>query len=194
MPADASEVVVGANGKVYVAPAGTALPTNIATALNAAFKDVGYVSEDGVTFTDGKDIENVEAWQSFYPIRKLITAKNTAVEFVMRQWNEDTVKVAFGGGVIQRTAGITTYRPPKPDDALDYRAVVIEWTDGAAITYRLVIPRAIIDGEVGPNIVRTAAADLPVSFAVTPSGNPDGVTLSLEPWYLLTNAAQFAIT
>lgn len=193
MPADASEVVVGSNGKVYVAPAGTALPTNTATALNAAFKDVGYVSEDGVTFNDGKDIENVEAWQSFYPIRKLVTGKSTAVEFVMRQWNEDTVKVAFGGGTISRTAGITTYRPPKPDDALDYRAVVIEWYDGAS-TYRLVIPRAVIDGEVSPNIVRTAAADLPVSFAVTPLGNPDGVTLDKEPWYLVTNATQFTIT
>lgn len=193
MPADANEVVVGADGKVWVAPAGTALPTNTATALNAAFKDVGYVSEDGVTFTDSKEIEDVGAWQSFYPIRKLITGKNFAVEFIMRQWNEDTVKVAFGGGTISRTAGITTYRPPKPSDALDVRAVVIEWFDGAA-TYRLVIPRAIIDGEVNPNVVRTAAADLPVSFAASPSGSPDGVTLALEPWYLLTNATQFSIT
>lgn len=193
MPIDATEVVVGSNGKVYVAPAGTALPTNTATALNAAFKDVGYVSEDGVTFNDSKDIEDVSAWQSFYPIRKLITGKNSSVEFVMRQWNEDTVKIAFGGGVIQRTAGITTYRPPKPDDGLDYRAVVIEWVDGVA-TYRLVIPRCVIDGEVSPNVVRTSAADLGVSFAVTPTGNPDGVTLSLEPWYLVTNATQFQIT
>lgn len=193
MPADANEVVVGSNGKVYVAPAGTALPTNTATALNAAFKDVGYVSEDGVSFTDSKDLEDVEAWQSFYPIRKLITGKNMAVEFVMRQWNEDTIKVAFGGGTISRTAGITTYRPPKPDDGLDYRAVVIEWYDGAS-TYRFVIPRCVIDGEVSPQVVRTAAADLPVSFAATPSGNPDGVTLSAEPWYLVTSATQFSIT
>lgn len=193
MPADATEVVVGSNGKVYVAPAGTALPSNIATALNAAFKDVGYVSEDGVSFTDGKDLEDVEAWQSFYPIRRLITGKTFGVEFVMRQWNEDTVKMAFGGGLIQRTSGITTYRPPKPDDGIDYRAVVIEWVDGTA-TYRLVIPRCMVDGEVSPQVVRTAAADLPVSFAATPSGNPDGVTLSLEPWYLVTNATQFQIT
>lgn len=193
MPADANEVVVGGNGKVYVAPAGTALPTNIATALNAAFKDVGYVSEDGVTFNDSKDVADVEAWQAFYPIRKLIEAKNSSLEFVMRQWNEDTVKVAFGGGTISRVSGITTYRPPTPDAGLTYHAVVVEWVDGAS-TYRLVIPRCVIDGEVSPNIVRTAAADLPVSLAVTPSGNPDGVTLALEPWYLVTNAAQFSIT
>lgn len=191
MPADASEVVVGANGRVLVAPADTAvLPTTMA-ALNAVWVEVGYVSEDGVTFTDGKDIEDVNAWQAFYPIRKLVSAKNSAVEFVMRQWNESTVPFAFGGGTISRTAGVTTYKPPAPG-VLDERALIVEWTDGAE-TFRLVFPRGMVTGEVSANVVRTAALDLPINYEVTPAGVPDG-TLAKEPWYLLTNATQFVIT
>ena len=38
-----------ASGMVYVAPAGTELPTDATTALDAAYKNVGFISEDGVT-------------------------------------------------------------------------------------------------------------------------------------------------
>lgn len=189
---DASEVVVGANGRVLVAPAGTALPTNMA-APNAAFIEVGYVSEDGVTFTDGQDREDIGAWQSFYPIRKVVTGKNSGVEFVMRQWNEHTVKLAFGGGTISRTGGVSTYTPPEPGD-LDERAMIVEWEDGDD-TYRLVFPRGEVTGEVSSNVTRTAAADLPISFESTPAGVPSGPSdLANQPWYLLTDADQFAIT
>jgi hypothetical protein len=186
------EVVVGSNGSVYVAPVGTALPTNIAGALNVAFKELGYVSEDGITFTNGQEIEDINAWQSFYPIRKVVTSKSTSVQFVLRQWNEDTVKLAFGGGTISRTAGVTTYLPPEPG-TLDERAMIIEWEDGSE-TFRLVLPRGLVSGEVESNVVRSAAADLPISFDVTPSGNPVAGNLSTQPWYLVTDSTAFVIT
>lgn len=191
MAVDANDVVVGANGRVLTAPTGTALPTTMA-ALNVAFIEVGYVSEDGVTFTDGKDVDDIGAWQSFYPIRKVVTGKTSTVEFVMRQWNESTVKLAFGGGTISRTAGVTTYTPPGPEE-LNKIATVIEWQDGSS-TYRLVLPVGMVTGEVSSNVVRSAAADLPVSIEVTPAGLPVPGTPSTQPWYLLTNAPQFALT
>jgi hypothetical protein len=192
MPQLADEVVVGSNGSVYVAPVGTALPTNIAGALNAAFKELGYVSEDGITFTNGQEVEDILAWQSFYPLRKVITSKTTSVQFVLRQWNEDTVKLAFGGGTISRTAGITTYTPPDPS-TLDERAMIITWIDGSE-NYRLVIPRGLVTGEVESNVVRSAAADLPISFDVTPSGIAVAGQLATQPWYLITDSTAFVLT
>ncbi len=47
---DAKNVSVGkplATGAIFVAPIGTTAPTDAKTALNEAFKCVGYVSEDG---------------------------------------------------------------------------------------------------------------------------------------------------
>lgn len=199
MAVDSTEVVVGANGAVYVAPAGTAVPTSPTATLAAAYVNLGYISEEGITFTGGSEQEDILAWQSFYPIRKIITARSAGVEFVMRQWNEDTVKLAFGGGSIDRNGTVTTYTPPTPDE-LDVRAMVLEWQDGDN-NFRLVVPRGQVAGEVSTQIVRNSAADLAIAFSATPSGDADALSapptageLLTQPWYLLTDQGGFYTT
>lgn len=198
MSNDATEIVVGANGRVLVADADTLgsgdFPTDVLVGSGdeldlAVWTEVGFVSENGVTFTDGKTIADIPAWQAFYPVRKIVTEKMTKVEFVMRQWNTDTVRFAFGGGSVSESGGVATYIPPAPGD-LDNRAMVVEWVDGEA-TYRLVLPRGIVTGDVAAQVVRTAASDLPVSFEVSPAGLPVDGDLSTQPWYILTDAQQF---
>ena len=49
-------------GAIHVAPAGTALPTDATTALNAAFVNLGYVSEDGLTNETGGAVQTLHAW------------------------------------------------------------------------------------------------------------------------------------
>lgn len=189
MAQDANQVVVGGNGAVYVAPFATGsvnLPTTVSVALNAVFLEVGFASEDGITFSSGATIEDIKAWQSAYPIRKLVTERSAALEYVLRQWNKDTVPLAFGGGTLSGVGGVTKYLPPSPD-VITLLSMIIEWTDGSD-KFRLVIPRGQVSGEVSTNVVRTEAADLPIHFDATPSGAPDVTSLLTQPWYLLTNA------
>lgn len=194
MAIDSAEVVVGGNGSVSVAPAGTTVPTGVA-ALSASYINVGYISEDGVTFTGGADIEDINAWQSFYPLRKIITARNAAVEFIMRQWNGENLKLAFGGGQIVNAAGTTYYRPPDPSEQ-DTRVMVVDWQDGNE-KYRLVVPRGLVSGETTTEMTRSAASDLPISFAVTPNTTaltlttPTTAELATQPWYFVTDASSF---
>lgn len=61
----AANVTVGkpkVGGAIYVAPLGSTLPTDSSTALDAAFKCLGYVSEDGVTNSNSPESDNVKAW------------------------------------------------------------------------------------------------------------------------------------
>lgn len=185
MTQDASEVVIGANGLVATAPFGTALPTDVSTVLNAAFVEHGFVSEDGVTFRDDKEIEGVPAWQSFYDIRKVIAAKTSGVEYVLRQFNPDNCELAFGGGEVDVTGGVAIYTPPIPGE-IDDRSQVVEWVDGDA-TFRLVLPKGMVTGEVESNLVRTAATDLPIAFEATPEGAPVPEDPETFPFYIVSD-------
>lgn len=65
MANDKGNVVVGkplATGGVLTAPVGTALPTDEIVSLNAAFKAVGYIADDGVTKGESRDSDTIQAW------------------------------------------------------------------------------------------------------------------------------------
>ena len=49
-------------GAVYRAPLGTALPIDATTALASVFVDMGYISEDGVTNSNEREVEEIKAW------------------------------------------------------------------------------------------------------------------------------------
>ena len=49
-------------GGIYRAAAGTTLPTDATTSLAAAFKEIGYISEDGVTNSISKTTNEIKEW------------------------------------------------------------------------------------------------------------------------------------
>lgn len=183
MALDPTQVVIAPGGSIAVAPELTTEPTNEASALNAAFVEVGYVSEDGVRFNTSPNVTDIGAWQTAYPLRSETETRTGAIAFTMRQWNADNFKVAFGGGEIEVvSAGHYKYTPPTGNPAV--RIVAVTWTD--THTYRLVVPRAQITDAVEVPLRRAAAADLPVTFRVL------GPAAGGDPWYLLTDDPDFA--
>lgn len=183
MAADVDQIVVGANGKLWTAPVGTAAPADEDAAPGAGWVELGFASEDGATLTDSRTLEPIPVWQLFYPARRIVTERDFSVAFVLRQWSADTVSLAFGGGTItEPSPGHFKYAPPSPED-IDERALMVDWQDGAK-HYRLVLPRGVVTENVETNLVRTGAADLPITFGIIGSETGD-------PWYLLTDDPAF---
>lgn len=85
-------------GGILVALKGTALPTDATTALNAAFKALGYVGRDGLTPAgSAPSFEQARAWGGDL-IDSLITEKGTT-EFtfdLLEVMNPDVAKTVFG--------------------------------------------------------------------------------------------------
>lgn len=164
MALDADEVVIGSNGNVYVAPVGSAGPTDPTTDLDAAFLDLGFLSEDGVTITPGLSVGDVMGWQNKYPLRRFEESRSLEVSFTMLQWNETTLPFALGGGAVATATSVHTYTPPTAG-SLDERAMVIEWQDGDKL-YRMHILRGMVT-ELGDfTLARTEASGLSVTFSV----------------------------
>lgn len=183
---NADELVVGNTGQVYVAAVGTALPANESSALNSAFKGLGYITEDGVTINVEPDITEFNAWQSRSPIRRELNMQGVTATFGLTQWDEDTVPLAFGGGTITDLgSGHYKYELPDDEDALDERAAVIDVQDGSEI-HRFVIPRCNVSEAVEVQFQRTEMAILPITLsALEPTGGG-------SPMHWLSNSAAFA--
>lgn len=166
---DASEIRVAANGQVYVAPVGTALPTTPTGALNAAFVGLGYTTEDGVGFSVGLDINEIKSWQSRQPTRRDLVGQEISASFGLQQWNEETVPLAFGGGAITTISGGYRYDFPEEGDALDEYAMVIDAVDDST-NMRFVLVRGNVVEAVETKFQRGEAAVLPITFkALEPS-------------------------
>jgi hypothetical protein len=162
MPLNAAETVIAANGGVSIAPYGTTLPTDATTTLDSAFKDLGYISEDGATFTPNVTSDGLPAWQSLTHIRKFITEFVISVAFEMLQWNEDTLTTFFGGGVFTDNGdGTFDFKLPKPGEAQEM-SLVIDGVDGAK-TYRIVLDKVFISDAGDVSFMRSDAAKLPVT-------------------------------
>lgn len=186
MALDANDLVVAANGRVYVGPTTATLPADETEALDAAFVDLGYCTENGVTVSPTMTVESVQPWQSFYSIREIVTARELTVGFELLQFNADTTVLAFGGGTVtEETPGHFKMVPPSPE-IVDKRTVVVDWSDGDK-DYRLVIPVAMMSDGGEFSLSRTAPATLAVTLKALGEDGED-------PFVLYTNDTAFAPT
>ena len=181
MAIDGSEVRVAGAGHVYVAPAGTTLPTDLSP-LAATWVDLGYVTEDGVGFSFGREVEDLNAWQGD-KIRTLSTKEPASCNFSLMQTNATILTVAFGGGEVTENVdkNVFTFTPPKSGTNTE-RSLVIEFNDGTAITYRYVIQRSQIEGNVDFTLVRSGALTYPLTMGILDNGDkPKFTIISNDP-------------
>lgn len=176
MAIDGTEVRVAGAGHVYVAPAGTTLPQDL-DVLPAAWTDLGYVTEDGVGFSFGRETSDLNAWQGS-KIRVLTTAEPASVNFALMQTNKDVLPVVFGGGSISTAGDVHTFTPPAAGVNTE-RACVIEFTDGD-VSYRYCIPRIQLEGNVEFTLVRSGAVTYPLTFGVL-DADPKYTIVSDDP-------------
>lgn len=177
----ADEVVVAADAQIYMGDVGSSAPTNSYGAVDAAFEDLGYVSEDGFDLGETRDLVDIRAMQSFYKLFSLVNAKDFTLGFTLLQWNQNTISLALGGATVEYVGGEWHIEPPAPD-VIDVRAFVFDWQQSGAY-FRLYIPRAQMTSALTVKLARTSAAGLPVVVSAMPvsaSDNPYELWISSE--------------
>lgn len=85
----------GVSGTMYRAPKGTPLPTDATTPLPDAWKSVGYIGEDGLTFGEDTDTTSITE-MSGNTVKTMVSSYSETVQFVMIETNEHSLKERFG--------------------------------------------------------------------------------------------------
>jgi hypothetical protein len=181
MALSAEELLVGGTGAIAVAPVGTTLPTAVDEALDAAFADLGYTTEDGVTFKDSKEIRLSKAWQAFNALRRTVVSRDTEASMALKQWNSDTLQTGFGGGSVEDLGGGDFIYHPPVESERNEQAIVIDIVDGDE-KWRIVIPAAEVTSNTETKFARSEDSALAVTFGVNAGNTGD------DPWYLCTNS------
>lgn len=167
------------SGAFYHAALGSTLPTGAKTTLNAAFKSLGYISEDGVTQSEEIESETIKAWggdivltpqtgKTFTYSMTLIEALSTEVQKLVH--GEDNVSGDLSTGMTVK--GNTTELPSE--------CYVIESIMRNNVLKRTVIPNGKIT-ELGEVALKDSEA---VGYEITITASPDADGNSYYDYYV----------
>lgn len=187
MAKDSEQILIASNGSVNIGDVGATVETDPAAALSG-FTELGYATQDGVSFGDSPEILEIMSWQAARPTRKQVQNRATTATVTLQQWNPDTFGLAFGGGDwASEGGGVYRFDPPAIEDALPEYCVVIDFEDGDRKN-RLVFQKVSIDGGVETTLNRQGEAVLPISFDVLEADE------GALPWNLYSDDPAFAPT
>lgn len=181
MAKDATKVRVALTGTVYVADENSTIPADITVTPNASWADLGYTTEDGVTFSLEQETEDIPGWQSLEPLRIIVTAEPKGFNFTLRQLEKQSFTTAFGG-TVTGSAGNWIWTPPA-SGVQPVKAYIIEFNDDT-LKYRFIYRRNQQQGARELNFVRSNAVNLPLDYKV--------LAASPTSWLVQTNDPAFA--
>lgn len=161
------------DGGIFVAPAATALPTDASTALAAAFKLVGFISEDGISKTESKTVNEIKEWNGAVVDTTVTDFKvEWKIKFI-EALNVEVLKMVYGSdNVTEVTSGnhkiTVNVNGSDPDECVV--AINLAVKGGKQ---RIVIPRGKIKeiGQVVYNAKDPVAYDATLTALADDSGN-----------------------
>lgn len=188
---NANNIVVAQMARVYLAPIGTAAPTDPVSAMPAAWREVGLFTPDSLGWSTDPSFEEVRSHQSNYPTRRFQTEDAATVSVDLQEWSGENFKAVYGGGEIITVAAQAgppaipehyRFSPPGVGGRTGV-AAVIEIIDGTK-HYRRVVPRCEQTEGVEQTFEKTSESTLPLRLSILGSDVGD-------PWYDLTDDPAF---
>lgn len=134
-------------GAVYSAPLGTELPIDAATELDAAFKSLGYISEDGMANENSPESENIPAWGGDIVASVQTSKEDTFTYTLIEAMNADVLKEVYGTDNVTGTldTGITI---KANSSELEEHCLIVDMILKGGILKRIVIPNGKVS-EIG---------------------------------------------
>lgn len=181
MALNPANIDVAVTGTVSYAVTTAPAPTNATSPLDAAYRDVGYVSDEGVKENRDHSTSNIVAWQGADVVRTVVTEASFTISFTMIETNSNSAELFYGAAVnatdgsVEIDAAATGGR----------RSLVVDYVDGTKFV-RLYLPTAEVT-EVGE--VSLVSGDA-VGYQVTVIGYPSAsLGYAAKKWFSALDTA-----
>lgn len=155
-------------GAIYRAPIGTTLPTDASTALDAAFENMGFVSEDGVTNSNSMESDELKAWGGDTVLNPQTAKTDTFKYKLIEALNVEVLKYVYGDDNVSGTLATGITITANSEDQAE-QAIVIEMALKGGVIKRVVIPNGKVT-EVGDIVYQDGDA---VGYETTLTALPD---------------------
>lgn len=176
------------NGAIFRAPLGTPVPVDATSILDEAFKELGYVSTEGVTNANTATKTKHYAWGGT-PVGSSTTEKPDDFTYtLLESLNPEVLKVVYGDAnvtVSEDGKSISVKATAKDNEACVY---VIDMAMGVNALKRIVLPEAELS-----NVAEIVYQDsTPVGYRITISAHYDSDGVSHHEYITKNDAAAVA--
>lgn len=178
-----SQVRAAITGFVKYAPLGTAVPTDVTTAWNAGWIDLGSVDDKGIADSNKLSYTGVQAWQSAAAVRQLLKTQVPSLKFNALQMNWATYQL-WAGGSSSLVGGVYKVSMP-PTVVVNEWMLGVEFHDGS-LTYRKWFNRGVFTDVADITLEKGT----PIMPGFTYTGMPIDTSTDLATF--LTNDTNFA--
>jgi len=159
-------------GAIYRAPLGSTLPTDATSALDAAFVNVGYISDAGLVNSNSPTSENVKAWGGDIVLSTLTEKPDTFKFTLIEAMTAEALKAVYGDDNVSGdlTAGLTVNAnsTQQPDCAW-----VIDMVFKNDVVKRIVIPAAGVSAVGDVTYADGSAVGYETTISALPNGDGD---------------------
>ena len=169
-------------GAIFRAPLGTRVPTSATEQLDPAFKDIGYVSSDGVTNANSRESEDIKAWGGTTVLSSQTDVTDTWAAQFIEALNIEVLKMVFGSNNVTGSldTGITvTVNAQEAEEAVYVFDMVLKNN----VLKRVVLPQAKMS-ELGDTVYKDNEA---IAYDVTMTALPD-TSGNMHYEYIVTQA------
>lgn len=155
-------------GAIFRAPKNTTPPTSASTELGSSFACLGYISEDGVTNSNNKEITKIKAWGGDVVATPVTGHTDNFTMNFIESLNPEVLKTAHGDDNV--TGAIATGLAVSVNGADDTEHVyVIDMLLKGNVKKRIVIPSGIVTS-VGDVVYKDNTV---IAYPITISAGPD---------------------
>jgi hypothetical protein len=128
-------------GAIYVAPAGTTLPTGASTTLSDEFEKLGYISEDGLSNNQTINSTTVKAWGGDTVLVIYSGREDSLGYTLIEAMSVEVLKHVFGDNNVSGTlaTGITI---KVNSDEMPEKVIVVDMVLKDGVLKRIVVPCA----------------------------------------------------